>query len=85
MDIENNYQAIYCDEDDEYRVNCQICDLLCIERYYKNHLKSSTHMNNIFKKNSDLITNKWILLISPMNTTITLLQPIVLPMMMIII
>ena len=50
MDNEN-YKSIYCPEDDEYRVYCSICDKLCIERYYKNHLKSGTHKNN-------LITNK---------------------------
>ena len=32
---------IYCPEDDEYRVYCEICD---------NHLKSQTHINNINKR-----------------------------------
>ena len=51
MDKENNYQeAIYCEDDGEYRVFCNICDKLCIERFYKNHLKSQTHINNIRKK-----------------------------------
>jgi len=50
MDSENNYEAIYCADDDEYRVYCDICDKLCIERYYKNHLKSQTHTNNFYKK-----------------------------------
>ena len=45
----DNHQVIYC-EDDEYRVNCEICDNLCIERFYKNHLKSQTHINNIRKR-----------------------------------
>ena len=44
----DNYGVIYCPEDDEYRVYCEICDKLCIERYYKNHLKSQTHTNNFF-------------------------------------
>ena len=39
MDIENNYDVVYCN----------ICDILCIERFYKNHLKSRTHLNNIHK------------------------------------
>ena len=26
-----------------------ICDSLCIQRFYKNHLKSKTHLNNIRK------------------------------------
>ena len=40
-------EVIYCPEDDEYRVYCNVCDNLCIERFYKNHLKSKTHINNI--------------------------------------
>ena len=45
----DNEQAIYCD-DGEYRVYCSICDKLYIERVYKNHLKSRTHINNIRKR-----------------------------------
>ena len=47
MDCENQL-VIYC-EDGEYRVYCNVCDNLCIQRYYKNHLKSQTHINNIHK------------------------------------
>ena len=46
MDSEN-LEVIYSSEDDEYRICCDICDKLCIERFYKNHLKSGTHSNNI--------------------------------------
>ena len=46
----NNYEVIYCPEDDEFRVYCEICDKVCIERYYKNHLKSQTHTNIIHKR-----------------------------------
>ena len=49
MDNENQ-QVIYCEDDGEYRVYCEICDNLCIERFYKNHLKSQTHNNNIHKR-----------------------------------
>ena len=48
MDNENQ-QVIYCPEDDEYRVYCEVCVKLCIKRFYKNHLKSKTHINNIRK------------------------------------
>ena len=48
MDCENQL-VIYCEDDGEYRVFCNICDSLCIERFYKNHLKSQTHINNIRK------------------------------------
>ena len=44
------YEVIYCPKDGEYRVYCNICDNLCIERCYKNHLKSQTHTNNIHKR-----------------------------------
>ena len=48
MDCEN-YEVIYCPEDNEYRVYCDVCGSLCIERFYRNHLKSQTHLNNIRK------------------------------------
>ena len=48
MDSED-YKAIYCEDDGEFRVYCDVCDNLCIERFYKNHLKSNTHLNNIRK------------------------------------
>ena len=48
MDNENQL-VIYCEDDGEYRVYCDVCDSLCIERFYKNHLKSKTHINNIRK------------------------------------
>ena len=50
MDREkNNQEIIYCADDDKYRINCDICDNLGIERFYKNHPKSGTHINNIQK------------------------------------
>ena len=45
----DNQHVIYC-EDGKYRVYCNICDELCIERIYKNHLKSKTHTNTIRKR-----------------------------------
>ena len=51
MDIENQ-EVIYCEDDGELRVYCDICDNVCIERFYKNHLKSTTHINNFHKKSS---------------------------------
>ena len=50
----NNYEVIYCPEDDEYRVYCEVCDKLCIERIYKNHLKSQTHINKIIISNNSI-------------------------------
>ena len=44
-----NQLVIYCEDDGEYRVYCDVCDNLCIQRYYKSHLKSQTHINNIRK------------------------------------
>ena len=45
----DNQQVIYC-EDGEFRVYCNICDELCIERYLRNHLKSETNINKIRKR-----------------------------------
>ena len=45
----DKYEIIYCEDDGEYRIYCSVCDKLCIERFYKNHLKSQTHLNNIRK------------------------------------
>ena len=41
----DNYEVLYCTDDVEYRVYFEICDKLCIERYYKNRLESGTHIN----------------------------------------
>ena len=46
----DNQEKIYCADDDEYRIYCDICDNLCIDRYYNNHLKSGTHINNVHKR-----------------------------------
>ena len=42
-----NQLVIYCA--DEYRIYCDACDKLWIQRFYKNHLKSKTHIKNIRK------------------------------------
>ena len=34
MDIENQ-EVLYYEDDDEYRVYCEICNKLCMERFYK--------------------------------------------------
>ena len=49
MDSEKQ-EVIYCFEDDEHRVYCNICDKLCIERFYENHLKTQSHTNNFYKR-----------------------------------
>ena len=55
-----NQKAIYCEDDGEYRVHCNICDKLCIERFHKNHLKSETHTNNLHTRynSNNLILTK---------------------------
>ena len=50
MDSDNNQKVIYCADDDEYRIWCNVCDKLCKERFHKNHFKSGTHISNIHKK-----------------------------------
>ena len=47
----DNEEVIYCEDDGEYRVCCDICDKLCIKRFFKDHLKSSTYISNILKSN----------------------------------
>ena len=49
MKNSDNQQVIYC-EYGEYRVYCDICDNLSIERFYRNHLKSRNLINNIRKR-----------------------------------
>ena len=56
MESENE-QVVYCAEDDEYKMYCDICDKICIERYYENHLKSGTHTNNFYKRQRKNITD----------------------------
>ena len=46
----DKFEITFYAGDDEYRVYCEICDKLCIERYYKNHLKSGTYKNNNRKR-----------------------------------
>ena len=46
----DNYEVIYCADDDKQRVFCEICDNRRIERYYQNHLKSGSHANNNQKR-----------------------------------
>ena len=31
-----NQEIVHCADDDEYRIYCDICDKLCIERFNKN-------------------------------------------------
>ena len=45
----DNPLVVSCEDDGEYRVDCDVFDKLCIERFYKNHLKSQFHINNIRK------------------------------------
>ena len=42
-------EVIYC-EDGDYRKYCNVCVKICVERFFKNHLKSQTHTNIIRKK-----------------------------------
>ena len=46
----DNQEVIYCEDDEKERVFCDVCDNLCIERFYRKHLKSQTHINNIRKR-----------------------------------
>ena len=57
--MDKNQEVIYCEDDGEYRIYCNICDKLCFERFYRKHLNSETHTNNNCKKriNKKMISN----------------------------
>ena len=46
----DNQLVVFCEDDQKYGVYCDVCKNLCIERFYVNHLKSRTHINNIRKR-----------------------------------
>ena len=48
--VNENPEAIYCEDNGEHRVYCDICDNLFIERLYKNHFISQTPTSSILKK-----------------------------------
>ena len=58
-DIGNREIRYYAD-DGEYRKYCDNCDNFCIDRWYKNHLESGTHINNVHKRQwlNNTYTNK---------------------------
>ena len=60
---DNNQKVIHCAADDECRIYCNICDKLCIKRFFENHLKSELLITN-FRKNQILI-QKQIISINP--------------------
>ena len=41
---------MFCADYDTLRTYCDICDKLCIDGYYNNHLEKETHFNNIHKR-----------------------------------
>ena len=46
----DNQEIIFCEDDGEYRVYCKVYDELCMNRFFKNHLKSGTHNTNTRKR-----------------------------------
>ena len=48
-------EIIYCEDDGEIRIYCELFDKFCLERYYNNHLKSKLRQINSIKDN-DWIT-----------------------------
>ena len=53
----DNQKVIYCEDDGEYRMYCDVCEKLCLERFYNNHLKSGTHITVFHKRQRIKITN----------------------------
>ena len=54
----DNQERTYCADDGEYSVYCHISDILCKERFYKNHLKSQSHTNKVYRRQRINNTNK---------------------------
>ena len=50
-------EKVYCDDNGENRIYCNVCDKLAIDRYYNNHLKSQTQMNNFRERQQFNNTN----------------------------
>ena len=49
-----NRKVIHCEDDGEYRVYCDIRDKLCIERFYKNHLKAQSPTTSNIRKRKQI-------------------------------
>ena len=47
---DNDYEDIYCSDDDEYRVYSEVCDYFCIERFYKKN-RNQKIIKILFVKN----------------------------------
>ena len=47
--MENEQQKLYCADDDEYIIYCDICYNFAIDRCCNNYLKWQTHNNNLRK------------------------------------
>ena len=50
-------EIIKCADNCEYRIYCDTCDELCIERFYKSYPKSRTRRNNFHKKTNEKFCN----------------------------
>ena len=46
----DNHKIIYHEDGVDYRIDSDFCEKICNKRYYKNHLITSTYINNIRKK-----------------------------------
>ena len=49
MDIDNP-EEVYCADDDDYRIYCNVCEKTSLYRHYNNRLKSWTHVNSFRKR-----------------------------------
>ena len=59
-----NQEVIYCAYEDENTIYCEICDKLCIERLYKNHLKRQSHTKNFYRRQRLKKSNKYLFLLT---------------------
>ena len=52
-----NQEKIYYVDDDEYRVFCEFCDKLAIDRFFNKHLKCKTLINTFYGRQRLNIVN----------------------------
>ena len=61
MDCDNQ-EKLFCADDNDYRVFCDSCDKLDLDRLHNNHLKSKTDINDPHKRqrSNNTSTNNWL-------------------------
>ena len=43
-------EKVYCADENEYRIHCDVCDKFAIIKSHNNHLKTQTLISNLYRK-----------------------------------